>query len=321
VATNPFIGTIRDGAILVGRLALTFLAMLITFVLATGISSAFLGPIGVTASPAEAPQAIPALLAVSFLNAMVLAYLILRSRWHGLKLIGAIALLHFGVETFMSQQETLLFNYVIKMPMDDFLRIVTAGALRALIFAPLAVAALGKLQSKGETAKASGPVAFTGGGWLKRLALLAVLYVCVYFLFGYYVAWQWEGLRLFYAGTTDIKPLFNQVWDTIAALPIIVPYQLVRAILWAGLALPVVHMMRGKPWEAWLGTGLLFGVLLASGVIFPNPYMPAQVRQGHFFELSSSMLVFGWITAWVWTHHTLVEQDPKAERAALRARA
>jgi hypothetical protein len=42
-------------------------------------------------------------------------------------------------------------------------------------------------------------------------------------------------------------------------------------------------------------------ILLASGLLFPNPFMPAPVRQVHFLELTSSMLVYGIIAGWVWT--------------------
>jgi fucose permease len=59
-------------------------------------------------------------------------------------------------------------------------------------------------------------------------------------------------------------------------------------------------MLKGKRLEICLAVAVTFAVILASGVIFPNPFMPAMVRQAHFFELSSSMLVFGAIAGWVW---------------------
>ena len=41
-----------------------------------------------------------ALLVVSIVNALILAWPIARSRWHGLKLIGAMVLVFFGTQTF-----------------------------------------------------------------------------------------------------------------------------------------------------------------------------------------------------------------------------
>jgi len=59
-------------------------------------------------------------------------------------------------------------------------------------------------------------------------------------------------------------------------------------------------MMKAKRWETSLAVGLTFAALLSSAIgLFPNPYMPRMVRQAHFFELLSSMLVFGGIAGWV----------------------
>jgi hypothetical protein len=60
----------------------------------------------------------------------------------------------------------------------------------------------------------------------------------------------------------------------------------------------------GGVWGTCLTVGLVFAVLLASGVIFPNPFMPPMVRKAHFFELSSSMLTYGAIAGWVWTRRS-----------------
>jgi hypothetical protein len=137
--------------------------------------------------------------------------------------------------------------------------------------------------------------------WSRRLAALAVLYVVVYFVFGYFVAWQWEEARLFYSGTTDIKPFFTHFGDLfLKEDPVIIPFQLLRGALWTALALVIVWMMKGRRWEASLAVALTFSALLAVPLgLFPNPYMPPMVRQAHFIEILSSMLLFGGIAGWV----------------------
>ena len=65
--------------------------------------------------------------------------------------------------------------------------------------------------------------------------------------------------------------------------------------------MPTVWMMKGKPWQICGAIALSFAILLSSELIFPNPYMPPPVREAHFLELSSSMLVYGIIAGWVWT--------------------
>jgi hypothetical protein len=82
---------VKEASILLSRLALASAAMYIAYILGTMV----IGQTGanergtLALSPAEASQAGKALLLVSLVSALVLSFLILRSRWHGLKLIGA----------------------------------------------------------------------------------------------------------------------------------------------------------------------------------------------------------------------------------------
>ena len=285
---------IKRTSILLFRLALAFIAMLVAYILSTMV----IGETNIIMTPEEASQAGRALIAVSLINALVLSFLILRSPWHGLNLIGAVVLVHFGVETFMAQIETLYFNSAVQMGIAELVGIVAAGSLRALIFAPLAVFIFGKMKKSvqpEEKRAAAGP-----SEWGKRFAALAVFYVVVYFMFGYFVAWQWEETRLFYSGTTAIKPFFSHFWDLFRTDPIILPFQVLRGVLWTTLAMAIVWMMKAKRWEASLAVALTFAVLLSLPLgLFPNPYMPPMVARSHFLEVSSSMLLFGGIAGWV----------------------
>lgn len=273
---------IRHKIIFIIRLVLVFAAMLFAFFI-----SGTLIDTGIRLTPEESSQSAAALVIVSLLNSLVLAFLILRSRWHGLKLIGAVILVHFGVQSFMTQIETLFFINALKMPLTMVLSIVASGLVRAVIFAPLAVLALGKMKG---TSSAGDPsrLAMRLPEWIKRIAVLAIAYVFVYFFFGFFVAYQWTETRDYYAGT----------FASDLVLPM---FQLLRGAIWALLALPIVKMINGPAWEVCLAVALGFAVLIASGVIFPNPFMPPMVRQAHFVELSSSMLTYGAFVGWVWT--------------------
>ena len=307
--------TIKKVILLVCRLALVSFAMSIAYILSTLV----MGQTDMSMTPEEAQWAGVALFLVSAINALVLSYPILRSRWVGLKLAGMVFLVQFGVETFLTQIETLYFNRAIQMDTAEMVGLVAAGALRALIFAPLAVIILGKMRKPG------GPevqvFAAAPARWGLRLAVLAVFYVFVYFLFGYFVAWQWEATRLFYTGSTAIQPFFIHFSALFRSDPLIIPFQLVRGALWATLALLIVSMMKAKRWEASLAVSLIFAGLLSSGVgLFPNPYMPPLVRQSHFYEILFSMLLFGAIAGWFLynslqpehdTDVTYVAPDPK----------
>jgi hypothetical protein len=277
------------------RLALAFIAMLAAYVAGTMV----IGETGVALTPGEASQAARALVLVSLAEALVLSFPIFRSRWHGLRLVGVVILVQFGVETFMAQIETLYFNSAVQMGTAMFVGIVAAGALRALIFAPLAVLILGKMRTSDQPDEMREAVA--SPGWGGRFAALAVLYVVVYFVFGYVVAWQWEETRLYYSGTTAIKPFLAHFRDLFFVEdPVIVPFQLLRGALWTALALAIVRMMKATRWESSLAVALTFAVLLSLPLgLFPNPYMPPMVARSHFIEIASSMLLFGGIAGWV----------------------
>ncbi len=286
---------VKQTSLLLLRLVLAFIAMLIAHILGTMV----IGQTTTIMTPEEASQAGRALIFVSLISALVLSFLILRSPWYGLKLIGAVILVHFGVETFMAQIETLYFISAVQMGTAEFVGIVAAGALRAFIFAPLAVFIFGKMKKSVQPEeKRAGAVP---SEWGKRFAALAVFYVVVYFMFGYFVAWQWEETRLYYSGTTAIKPFFAHFRDLfLTEDPIILPFQLLRGALWTSLAITIVRMMAAKRWEASLAVALAFAVLLSLPLgLFPNPYMPPMVARSHFFEVSSSMLLFGGIAGWL----------------------
>lgn len=281
----------KHALVLVLRLFGAFVAMVLAYTISASLIRVNMPP-----APEDGISSGNALLIVSLITSLALAYPILRSRWFGVKLMATIFVVMFGVETFMTQIETLFFNNALKLPMDVLMALIATGFLRALIFAPLAVIVLGKL--RGETRPQDPPrLRFSIPGWVIRFAFLAALYVIVYFAFGAMVAMQWAEARAFYDGT----------FAPDATLPL---FQVLRGAMWAALALPIVAMMRGKAWETWLAVALVFGVLVAAPVIFPNPFMPAMVRQAHFFELLSSMLFYGAVAGWVWTHVTKREMKP-----------
>ena len=287
--------SVKATAVLLVRLGLAVITMVVAYSLGTLV----MGNTSVPMTQEETGQAAMALLIVAAASALVLSVLVLRSRWNGLRLIGAVMVVHFGVETFMAQLETLYFNRAVQMESDMLLGIVAGGAVRAVVFAPLAVLILGKIKRRGQPGE-SMPVRLSSG-WTRRFAALTILYVVIYFLSGYFVAWQSDDVRLYYTGTSAIKPFFLHFRDLfLRDDPWIIPFQLLRGALWTALALLMVRMARFKRWGAALVVGSVFVVLIALPLgLFPNPYMPPGVRQAHFYELVSSMLVYGCVTGWV----------------------
>lgn len=265
-------------------------------------------------SPAEAQVSAQVMLLVCTVNALILAYLALRSRCHGWRLVGALLLAQYGVETLMPQIETVVFNQALQLSTAQIVALFITGFLRALIFAPLAVWLLGKFRNDNNdnvVAQPSNRLHLSTRAWATRLTLLAALYTVIYFLFGYFVAWQSPELRQFYSGSTTILPFFTHMAQTLRSDPWLVLIQFGRGYLWVLVVLPVVCMFRGGRWETCFALALLLAVLLADFILFPNPFMPVAVRMAHFTELWTSMALFGVLIGWV-----LLFNPPKRSQAA-----
>ena len=58
-------------------------------------------------------------------------------------------------------------------------------------------------------------------------------------------------------------------------------------------------MMKGNWWEAGLAVALLFGVVMNTQLLLPNPLMPKDVRMAHLVETAVSNFIFGWVLVWI----------------------
>jgi hypothetical protein len=57
----------------------------------------------------------------------------------------------------------------------------------------------------------------------------------------------------------------------------------------------------GEMPETALAIGLLFGVVMNTPLLLPNPYMPEPVRMAHLVETASSNFIFGVLIGWLLT--------------------
>jgi hypothetical protein len=265
------------------------------FICFAAVSAALLPTISDQQDPAQAGATLTALLAVSFLNTVVLAYVILRSRWAGWKLTLTIFFVCYGAMTVMSQIETAFF--VSRLPPGMLPRLFLAGAIIAALWCPLAVVILGKRSSDRAEAESSAPLNMPAGEWLGKLLLIVSIYVVIYFTFGYFIAWKSAAVRAYYGGN-DPGSFLAQMCAVARDTPWVLPLQIVRALMWAAIAVPVIRMTKG-PWrEAGLAVALLFTVVSAQ-LLLPNPLMPREVRMMHLLETASSNFLFGWLVVLV----------------------
>ena len=253
------------------------------------VSGALLANVSPGPAPDEAGATLLALFAVSLINAAVWSYVILRARWTGWKLILAIFFVFYGVSTLMPQIETAFF--ITSLPPGMLPRLFIAGAIMAAVFSPLSVLFLGKAKSRLEGMTVWPRM--SAGSWIAKLSLIVVIYVVIYFTFGYFIAWKSAAVRAYYGGH-DPGSFFAQMASVLRDQPSLVLLQVARALLWTAIAVPVIGMMKGKWWEAGLAVALLFA-MTSSQLLLPNPLMPYDVRMAHLLETATSNFLFGWL--------------------------
>ena len=252
-------------------------------------------------TPEQAGTVLIALLTVCFLNTVVLAHIILRSRWAGWRLIATLFFVFYGVMTFMSQIESAVF--VTRLPSGMLPRLFLMGILIAAPFSPLAVIILGKRKADTATSgEQNTRLVMSKNEWVWKLAVIAIAYLVLYFTFGYFIAWKNPAVLEYYGGV-DEGNFFAHMNTVLASTLWLVPFQILRAMLWVLLALPVIRMMKGRWQEIAVAVGLLFAVLMNAQLLLPNPFMPEAVRMTHLIETASSNFIFGCLIVWLLHRH------------------
>lgn len=274
--------------IAVRLLALTVLY----FICFAAVSAALLPAVSEQPAPVQPGAALVALLAVSLLNTLVLGYVIIRSRWAGWKLVLATFFVFYGVMTVMPQIETAFF--LTRLPPGMLPRLFLSGAIIAALFSSLAVLILGKRRSNPTGSNRHSRLDMPVSEWVGKLSLIVIAYLVIYFTFGYFIAWKSAAVRTYYGGD-DPGSFLAQMRSVVRDTPLLLPLQVVRAILWTAIAVPVIRMMKGQWWEAGLAVALLFAVAMNSQLLLPNPLMPQEVRMVHLLETATSNFLFGWL--------------------------
>jgi len=219
---------------------------------------------------------------VAFLDILVLSYMIVNSKWSGWKLILATFVVFYGITTFLSQIETIVFLTYFEeiIPPEIIPKLFVEGFIVAAVFSPIAVTLHGKMEESPQeyTKEFSLPLKT----WIWKLLLIGIVYMFIYIVFGALV----------------FKPLAGKAFDEYYAnlqLPAwILPFQILRGIVWGLLAIPILKMI--DDWKkARLAVALLYSVLMASLLLVPNPYMPDVIRRAHFVEILLSNFLFGWL--------------------------
>lgn len=246
------------------------------------------------------------LLLICALNTFVVLYFIYNSQCKSWKMVGIIFLITFGLQYFMSQVETLWFNESLNFPVKGILAIVSGGAIMNLLFSVTATWFTGNFRLIKESTVERTKVELIS--MVKYFLLLSIIvWPVIYFLAGYFIAWQFADVRLFYSGTAEMDSFMSMMKENFASG--LYFFQILRGILWILIALPAVAVIRGSLIRKGVIIGLLFAVLSGSQLLIPNPFMPYMVRIGHLIETTPSNFLWGFIIAWCFGK--LISNKPK----------
>jgi len=225
-----------------------------------------------------------------------LSYLILRSRWHGRMLVGAVFVSMYGISTVASQLESVAF-LSNKLPQGMIRAIFVQGAIAGALFAPLAVLVLGKWRGASLRAPMSPVAPLKLAAIMLRLAILVAAFVFLYMFFGYYVAWRNPELQHFYAGP-ELATFWAALRHNWTSSRWIYALAAFRALLYIACLYPLIRMLHTSRRESALAAAL-FLACWTTVLLLPNPLMPASVARSHFWETLGFSLVFGALAGWL----------------------
>ena len=230
-------------------------------------------------------------------NAVILVWAARRSTFNRVMLMVQLFVLSFGAQTLQTQIETGYFISAFPLLHNNFelYRLILRGLITSIVFVALVALIVGGF-SKGPRRATNFTV--NAGRAVSQSSWLAVIYVVLYMLFGYYVAWQSQELRLFYGGPAELNSFVGQWLSTSMAKPELPVFQYFRGILWILCLVPLFKGFSGRRVELVILSALALGLLPTAQLAFPNPLMPAGVSIYHFWEVSISTGVFGALCAW-----------------------
>jgi hypothetical protein len=246
-------------------------------VYATSILSSVivLGAVGISPGPHPAEGLMSAGSAMLLVHALTVGIVLLVAAFatvRGVALALLIFIVLFGTQTAMMQIETLAFNHSVGMPLRDVIVLILSGAINAA-----AIAAVAALLFRGPSAGAlASPPEL---GW--RLAAASLAYVVCYYGAGFFLAWSSEAVREYYGQGEGIDQRF------------LLPFQVFRGLLWSLIALFLALRMKGPLLQRVAIMALLFPLLTAPQLLYPNTYMPLAVASAHLIEIAVSEAIWG----------------------------
>jgi len=230
------------------------------------------------------PNQLPWMMVSNALVVLALGTAALRSDWRDWRLLRALFLIPAAINL-VNMIEGIVFLSNVGMDwrgaiVFEVLSLAVAALLWLVIFRGAPV----------PTAPLDSPIPHRSlGPKIGRFALCSACYVLLYFVAGMIV---FPYVRDFYATQRIPGP------GQLIALQFFL-----RGPVFILVCLTLLRMFRLSHLSGALAVGLAFTLLSGvSTLILPNPFFPDPVRWAHFWEVSSSNFLFGFVVGWVWGH-------------------
>ncbi len=133
----------------------------------------------------------------------------------------------------------------------------------------------------------------------QKILLTALIYIFIYHLFGYFVAWQFEATRIYYTGQPELKSFFTMTFQNFSDVKFVTVH-FFRGVLFGLSGFMFYRLLACSEFKKLLVLTLIFGGF-GFQIILPNPVFPEMVRISHFIETTSSMMIFGFIAGYIFS--------------------
>lgn len=250
------------------------------------------------------------MLLVSLFGAISLFIIVKYSQQSGINLMLALGMSFWGIEYFMAQIETFYFREAFTfMTNQEIINMLLRGLITTITVVTISVIIFGKRKTKMKTNIKNVYKKIEIKNWVKKAVLFAILYIIIYQFFGYYIAWQFEAVRVFYSGTSEKLSFINQLLYILNETPSFLPYHFVRGLLWVIFSIPIILIMAGSKKKTIISLILLFSyhgfqIIMAQGIF------PTDVLIGHTIETTISASIYGGLIGYMfYIPNRLVEYE------------
>lgn len=281
-----------------GIILLVTIVQIVAFIIATQLIQ--FGP-GFALTQEEASQSGSILAAISLINSIILFYFFRRVKNTDYKLLFWFVFAWFGIGTVMGQMDT--WYYIDAFPLLNnslVLKICLMSFISTIIAIPASFFIISRESNELiniEIRKVFNP------NILKYFLFISVVYALLYYLAGYFIAWQFEAVRVHYSGSLEKLSFFDHTLQLVKGEPDFFPFHIFRGALWFSFGIPLFMALSKRKIEYYIYSLLFFALVPSLQLFLPNPLMSEAVRMGHFVETSSSNGIFGVIAAKVWHNY------------------